>query len=132
LQATLNAHRLGTVFREVPALQMLASTKAEIEARAHEFVAELLKSGSAETLDVNLIDGESAIGGGSGPNTHPATVLIAVAHAQLSADQIEEQLRANSPPVIVRVAEGKVLVDLRTVTTYETPELVAALSFACR
>lgn len=132
LQATLNAHRLGTRFSEIPTLQMLALPKAEIEARAREFVAELLKTGSAETLNVNLIDGESAIGGGSGPNTHPPTVLIAIAHPQLSSDQIEERLRTNFPPVIVRVAEGKVLLDLRTVAKSETPELVAAVSFACR
>jgi L-seryl-tRNA(Ser) seleniumtransferase len=43
------------------------------------------------------------------------TKLIAVEHSLLSADRILATLRKNDPPIIARVEEGKVLLDLRTV-----------------
>ena len=125
LQATLNAHRRGTLFSEIPSLQMLALTKSDLAQRTESFVAKL--SHNANELSITLIDGESAIGGGSGPSTHPATVLIALEHTRYSADEIERRLRACLPPVIGRVSEGKLLLDLRTVFPDEELELARAL-----
>ena len=125
LQATLNAHRRGAQFSEVPSLQMLALTKPVLAERAQNFVAKL--SHNANDLSITLIDGESAVGGGSGPSTHPATVLIALEHARYSADEIERRLRSSSPPIIGRVSEGKLLLDLRTVFPAEEFELARAL-----
>jgi L-seryl-tRNA(Ser) seleniumtransferase len=126
LEATLEAHLRGSSFLEVPALRMLAISREEIEARARNLLSslELRQEGP---LRVELIPGESAIGGGSGPTVHPATVLIALAHQQLSADALEESLRLFQPPVIARVADGKVLLDLRTVQSADEASLIDAL-----
>jgi L-seryl-tRNA(Ser) seleniumtransferase len=78
-------------------------------------------------LSIELIEGESAIGGGSAPTTHPKTKLIALSHSRLSAEAIEEALRHSNPPIIARTAEGKVLFDLRTVAEDEEAELLRAL-----
>jgi L-seryl-tRNA selenium transferase. len=43
------------------------------------------------------------------------TRLLAVTHVDLSADELSASLRKSDPPVIVRVEEGRVLLDLRTV-----------------
>lgn len=128
LQATLIAHQRGTLFEEVPALRMLAMTKSEVADRAEKFVARLSQTGTDPQLNVSIIDGESAIGGGSGPNTHPPTMLIALEHRALSADEIEKRLRTSNPPVIARVAEGKVLLDLRTVSVNEEAEVLNAIA----
>ena len=125
LQATLNAHRRGTLFNEIPSLQMLALTKADVAQRAENFVAKIHNEDSS--LSISLIEGESAVGGGSGPNTRPATVLIAIEHSHHSADEIERRLRSSNPPIIARVSEGKLLLDLRTVFPSEEPELAQAL-----
>jgi L-seryl-tRNA(Ser) seleniumtransferase len=74
-----------------------------------------------------MVAGESAIGGGSGPNVHPPTSLIALKHARLSADEIEHKLRLSSPPVIARIADDRVLLDLRTVNAAEERELFEAV-----
>ena len=124
LEATLEAHRRGTALEEVPALRMLALTGAQIEERARAFLSSL----HGESLRGELIEGHSAIGGGSAPTTHPATALIALTHHTLSADALENLLRHSSPPVIARIAGDKVLLDLRTVSEDEEKSLSTILS----
>jgi L-seryl-tRNA(Ser) seleniumtransferase len=127
LEATLDAHRRAA-FDEIPALRMLALTTAEIESRAQSFVSKLREQLSTNALQCDIIEGESAIGGGSAPTTHPPTALLALTHETLSSDTLEEALRQSSTPVIARIAEGKVLLDLRTVAEDEEPDLLAALA----
>jgi len=126
LEATLNAHRRGA-FEEVPALQMLALSSETIEKRAQHFITQLADAGKSAGMTVSLIAGHSAVGGGSGPNFHPPTTLVALQHAELKADEIERKLRTSSPPVISRIADGLVLLDLRTVARSEEQELLGAL-----
>jgi len=122
LDVTLEAHRRGAI-EEIPTLHMLSSSKAEIESRAKIFVNKLASS----HLMASIVDGESAVGGGSGPNVHPPTALITIKHEQHSADEVERRLRLATPPVIARIAEDLVLIDLRTVDPGEEDALLAAL-----
>ncbi len=125
LEATLDAHQRGAL-EEIPTLWMLASDPKELAKRARKFYVKVFKN-TTETITVTMVPGESAVGGGSGPNVHPPTTLIALKHASLSADQIEERLRLSSPPVIARIADDLVLLDLRTVAPGEEPELLKAV-----
>jgi L-seryl-tRNA(Ser) seleniumtransferase len=123
LEATLESHRRGTALQDIPALQMLSLTTDDIQSRAKSFTAQLPHS----KLQIGIEEGKSAVGGGSGPATHPATILISLQHPTLSADDIQRKLRLNSPPIIARVADAKVLIDLRTVPLDEEPELLIAI-----
>jgi L-seryl-tRNA(Ser) seleniumtransferase len=105
---------------------MITLTEWEIESRAKEIINQLSENGSG-ALSATLVAGESAIGGGAGPTTTPSTSLIALTHETLSALEIETLLRSSSPPVIARIADGKVLIDLRTVFMDEESHLVNAL-----
>ena len=125
LEATLEAHRRGAI-EEIPTLRMLASDPKALEKRARKFYVKVFKN-PAETVTVTMVPGESAVGGGSGPNIHPATTLIALKHEQLTAAEIEEKLRLSTPPVIARIADDLVLLDLRTVDPSEEAELFAAI-----
>jgi L-seryl-tRNA(Ser) seleniumtransferase len=125
LEATLDAHRRGAL-EEIPALQMLAMAPKTLEKRARKFHNKVFKN-ATETMTVSLVPGQSAVGGGSGPNVHPTTTLVALKHEQLTADQIEEKLRLSSPPVIARIADDLVLLDLRTVNPAEEAELLEAV-----
>lgn len=125
LEATLAAYRRGTSFNELPAPRMIALSYDEIKQRAESFLSRLGQK--TDDLSIELIEGESAIGGGSAPTTHPKTKLIALSHLRLSAEGIEEALRHSRPPVIARIAEGKVLLDLRTVAEDEEAELLHVL-----
>jgi L-seryl-tRNA(Ser) seleniumtransferase len=127
LAATLESHRRGTALQDIPALQMLALSTQDIEARAKRLTENLSKRSPDSGLIVALEGGESAVGAGSGPATHPVTVLISLEHPSLSADEIQRRLRLSSPPIITRISDRKVLIDLRTVAPLEEPELLNAL-----
>jgi L-seryl-tRNA(Ser) seleniumtransferase len=125
LEATLDAHRRGAL-EEIPMFHMLGLSAATIETRARNFVQrldEIVPSG----LKATVVSGHSAVGGGSGPNVHPPTALLALAHETLTANEIEGKLRAASPPVISRISGSQVLLDLRTVDVSEESDLLTAL-----
>ncbi|HEV7857598.1 MAG TPA: L-seryl-tRNA(Sec) selenium transferase [Pyrinomonadaceae bacterium] len=127
LEATLGAYRRGAALTEVPTLRMLSLTNASLEERARGFLQRWRERTVSDSLRGEIIAGESAIGGGSAPTTHPATALIALDHETRSADALEEILRLSSPPVITRITGDRVLLDLRTVAEDEEAELLNAL-----
>jgi L-seryl-tRNA(Ser) seleniumtransferase len=126
LEATLGAFTRGKQFEEVPTLRMLAAGEDEIRARAEKIVESLAAKGGAVTLSV--IEGESVIGGGSAPAVKPRTALITIDVEGIRATEIESRLRANDPPVIARIEDEKVVVDLRTVDVAEEEELKDAIA----
>jgi L-seryl-tRNA(Ser) seleniumtransferase len=128
LEATLSAYSRETHFDELPTLQMIALSQDEIRGRAEELIARVSQIISSDGLILELIEGESAVGGGSAPTANLKTVLIALSHTRLSAEAIEGALRRFNPPVIARIAEAKVLLDLRTVTAAEEAEVMRALA----
>jgi L-seryl-tRNA(Ser) seleniumtransferase len=125
LEATLEAHRRGAI-EEIPALRMLALDMDTLEKRAMNLIQQLSNL-DAPGLTATIVAGQSAVGGGSGPNTHPQTALIALKHQTLSAAEIEQKLRLFSTAVIARIADDLVLLDLRTVDVVEEPDLLRAL-----
>jgi L-seryl-tRNA(Ser) seleniumtransferase len=126
LEATLNAYVKGSALNEVPVLQMLAISREEIAERCHLLISQLDLSNT--TLKVELVDGESAIGGGAGPDASLPTTLLALTRANQSAQELEALLRGCSPPIIARISEQKVLIDLRTVSTDDHANLVKVLN----
>src|SRR3989442_6476983 len=95
----------------IPALRMMRLSKEEIGKRAEAIAG---KTQSA-TLQVDIIDGESVIGGGAAPSSVLPTRVLAISQKGLSADELAARLRASDTRVIARVEEDRVLLDLRTV-----------------
>jgi len=124
LEATLVSHQKDMAQAEVPVIQMLSLTSEELQQRAQGIAAGL----SSNNLSLELLDGESALGGGAGPTSTFPTTLIAITHSEKSAQDIEHQLRTFSPPIISRISEGKVLLDLRTVFENQMPDILRALN----
>lgn len=126
LEASLDAHQRDVAAKELPAIRMLSLTRAEITDRARLIVDEIDR-GHESQLRATILDDESAIGGGAGPTSALKTSVIALSHPQLSADELERRLRSNTPPILGRIAQDMVLLDLRTVFEDEEPLLIAAL-----
>ena len=124
LEATLDAHRRETSLTDVPVLKMLATSTEELEKRAKKLAEEI---SGAPSLRARTVTGQSALGGGSGPNIHPQTTLVALEHDSLSSVDVERALRLGTPPVITRIADGSVLIDLRTVAEDEDHELIRVI-----
>ncbi len=130
--AALEATLLAYIKRDhdaVPVLRMMRLSKDEITRRAEKIVSKV-ESAEAESarLKLELIDGESVVGGGAAPSAVLPTRLIALTHADLSADELSARLRANTPPIIARVEEDRVLIDLRTVFPEQDANLVTVLA----
>jgi L-seryl-tRNA(Ser) seleniumtransferase len=122
LEATLLAY-VKHDHDSIPAIRMMRLSKEEIGQRAH-LVAQSLNSAS---VSAEIIDSESVIGGGAAPSAVLPTRLLAVSAKGLSADEIAARLRAFNPPIIARVEEGRVLLDLRTVFPEQDEYIVQGL-----
>jgi L-seryl-tRNA(Ser) seleniumtransferase len=105
---------------------MMAFTVAEIGARADRFIANLSKR-IPSTITIEKVEGKSAVGGGSAPTSPLPTVLISVTSSSRTANEIEALLRRYELPVVVRIVEDRVMIDLRTVAETEEPEIEKAL-----
>jgi L-seryl-tRNA(Ser) seleniumtransferase len=117
LEATLIAY-LKRDYKTVPALRMMQTPKSEITRRAEVLLTKLQARGGETCpppLSAELIDSSSLVGGGSAPSSALPTTGIALTCDRLSANELAARLRASDPPVIARLEDGKVLLDLRTV-----------------
>ena len=124
LEATLETFRRETAMREIPVLRMLSMTEVELRERAEKFVE---RFGENSNLRIEIVEGNSVIGGGSAPLVQPPTTLLAVTNRKMSADKLERFLRLSDPPIITRILEDKVMIDLRTVSEGEETQLLQIL-----
>jgi L-seryl-tRNA(Ser) seleniumtransferase len=124
LEATLGAY-IRQDLDSIPALRMLRLSTEEIRSRAEALV---LKLGESSKLQLEIIPGESVIGGGAAPAARLQTVVIAVSAEGMSAEELARALRQSQPlPIVARVEEGRVLLDLRTVFPAQDPYVASRL-----
>jgi L-seryl-tRNA(Ser) seleniumtransferase len=122
LEATLLAY-LKRDYRAIPTLRMMNLSQAEIGERAERLAGRI----RSPELEVALLDGESVIGGGAAPSAVLPTRLLAICDRRCSASNLAAQLRASNPPIIARVEEGRVLLDLRTVFPEQDENVLSTL-----
>jgi L-seryl-tRNA(Ser) seleniumtransferase len=123
LEATLMAYVKGD-HDAIPIIRMMRLSKEEIGKRA-EAVA---KKAQSPKVSVEVVDGESVIGGGAAPSAVLPTRLLAVSADGLSADELSARLRLSTPAIVARVEEGRVVLDLRTVFPAQDEVLIEAFS----
>ena len=136
LEATLGAY-LRAAYDEIPALRMIRATAADIKRRAENFLRELTPeippSESKNQIELDIIDGESLVGGGSTPAQSLPTKLIRISSARHSAAQLEQRLRRRAGiSVIARVESDCLILDLRTVLPVQESQLVQSIAAALR
>ena len=122
LESTLRSLLLER-WDEIPALRMISQSSAELRRRAESFAARLA------SLRTEILEGSSLIGGGATPEQPIGTWLVAV-----PCDKVvdaERRCRLNDPPVIARIEDDRLLLDLRTVFPAEEDELARAILQAC-
>lgn len=125
LEATLRLYRdPARVLREVPALKMLTTSPEELKRRAEAF-AERLRV--LPKLEVEVRDDSAFAGGGSLPEIALPTTVIALRVKVISESDLASRLRSGTPPVVARIQDGRVLLDLRTVFERQEDELFEAI-----
>ena len=120
LSATLMHYLKGEAEKKVPIWQMISMDMNTIEERAQHWKRTLKKA--------EIIDGESAVGGGSLPGECLPTRLVALDVP--NPDHFLTRLRHSRPPIIARVEDGRVLIDPRTVLPQQEGALLVELQNA--
>jgi L-seryl-tRNA(Ser) seleniumtransferase len=120
LGATLEAHRDPAVRNRIPLFAMLAATLDDLRARAQPYLATIAGSVSVEA--------ESYVGGGSLPQARIASLAIALPSAR--PDLLAAALRCQTPAIVARVEQGRLLFDLRTIAPAEDAIVIAAVARA--
>ena len=124
LEATLALYREpARARREIPVLAMLTTAVDALRARATSLVGQL--GTAAASYDVRIIDSEASVGGGAFPTARIPSVALSIGR---DAAALEEQLRLGDPGIVTRVAEQRVLVDMRTILPHEDELLARTLS----
>jgi L-seryl-tRNA(Ser) seleniumtransferase len=108
--------------KEVPTLAMLTAGYAELAARA-KAIARRLRRRLPEQVSFTFCEGFSQAGGGTLPLLNLPTLLIEVAVAGLSPNEIESGLRGAEVPVIGRISKGAFLIDPRTILDQDLEDL---------
>jgi len=124
LEVTLR-QRLSGRPNEIPVQRMVKTPVADVRRRAAMWSVKLDERG----VGVRLVDGESAVGGGSLPGHGLPTVLLALAGP---ASRLSAALRHGRPPVIARIEDGACCLDPRTVLKGEDEELLDAVEAAVK
>jgi L-seryl-tRNA(Ser) seleniumtransferase len=125
LEATLAEYAAGRAQHTVPVQRMITMTADEVLARAQRVAAAVTNLAGWRA---QLVAGLSAIGGGSAPGVGLPTWLVAIDRDGHSPDGLERLLRGSTPPVIARIENDRLLLDLRTVEPAEDDVLVQILS----
>jgi L-seryl-tRNA(Ser) seleniumtransferase len=133
LECTLSAY-LRAAWDELPALHMMRTTTAELLRRSEQFLAALRLQLPPDEVEAEIVDGHSLAGGGSTPSQSLPTKLLRFASARHSAAQLEQRLRRGptAVPVIARVEDERLIIDLRTVFPEQDTLLAEALAAALR
>ena len=119
LVATLEHYRRGEALTHVPVWRLISMPLDAIAARAEAW---------AEQVSGTVIAGQSTIGGGSLPGETLPTALLALDVADPEA--VAARLRGGEAPIIARIAEGRLLLDPRTVFPDQDEALIGALRSA--
>jgi L-seryl-tRNA(Ser) seleniumtransferase len=98
----------------IPTLAMLAYPAEELETRARHLAA-AVKAGTGGTLAAEVTKASSQVGGGSMPLADLETFAVALTSARHAADQIMRRLRGCEVPIIARIVDDKVYIDMRTI-----------------
>ena len=113
----------GTELKNIPTIRDLLYTAEEMERRAKQFSLKV-----PEDFKVRISEGTSQVGGGTMPDVFLPTFVVCLSHSVLSAEHLARKLRVeNSPPIIVRIQNEEIQLDLRTVTNSEEALIIEAL-----
>jgi L-seryl-tRNA(Ser) seleniumtransferase len=124
LLATLETYRDGDAETELPVWRMIAAAPRAIGARARSLAAAL---GAAGIL-AEVIEVRSTVGGGSLPEETQPSFAVAIGGAP--AMRLAAALRSADPPVIARIVDERVALDLRSVLPEDDEVLARAVTGA--
>ena len=123
LEATLLDYVLGSR-QAIPIHRMLSIPPEELMRRCKQLAVQIRSA----SLAIDVVPVESVVGGGTAPKATLPSCALSLHHASLSCDDLLSSLRRLDPPIIARISDGAVLLDLRTVPPGFDSDLVLLLN----
>ena len=111
--------------KDIPLLQMLGQSEEKL-ARKAQMLADDIRA-LDKGYQVNMIEGQSQVGGGAFPEARLATYLVEISHPDYSESTLEQKLRQAEFPIIARTSDGKVQFDVRTLLEADSGKICQAL-----
>jgi L-seryl-tRNA(Ser) seleniumtransferase len=126
LEATLGEYVSGRAARTVPVLRMALADAAGLESRGVS-IKSLVDAAGPHAVKVEIVPGQSTVGGGTTPGLEIATRLLSVTVEGLTPDGVDDRLRRRSTPIVGRIENGRFLLDLRTILPEQDEEVATAI-----
>ncbi|MDL2307528.1 L-seryl-tRNA(Sec) selenium transferase [Desulfovibrio sp. OttesenSCG-928-C06] len=128
LEATLRLYTEPELaIKRIPTLRLICAGQDELRKKAQKLARMLRSRFSAAQVNVSVREGMSLIGGGSFPERHIPTTLVAVEIAGVSAKDLRERLLSTTQPMVARIEDDKLCLDVRTLEDDELRLAVDAL-----
>ncbi|MBV8345313.1 MAG: L-seryl-tRNA(Sec) selenium transferase [Candidatus Eremiobacteraeota bacterium] len=118
LAATLRLYRDGSAAERIPLYRMLAASLDELRHRAQAY--------ASAVPSARVVESDAYVGAGALPQSRIASVAVSVGTPV--PDELAKALRSGTPPIVARIDEGRVVLDLRTIAPAEDELVIAALS----
>lgn len=127
LEQTLKIYRdEGAAIEEIPTLNMVCQDYKSLRKKARR-LARMIGDLVSSSFTVGLCDGGSKVGGGAMPLQSLPTMLLCLKPGNISTNKMEEWLKSYDPPIIVRVEDDNIMLDLRTIQEDEMKIVARAI-----
>lgn len=111
--------------RNIPTLRMLIQQPHDLKKRAQSIAKKIKKHVADITVQVSA--DSSRAGGGALPEEDLPTYVIALHADNFSAHELEEKLRKGNPPLIARIKDDTLILDMRTIQDQDVDELLEGI-----
>ena len=116
LEETLRIYRdPKESLRKIPVLDMVTRPAEELRETAQGFAAGLTAEGLKASVGIR--EDVARVGGGSAPMLDLKTWCVWIRPEEMSVDALQEKLRLWEMPIVARISEGELLLDMRTLST---------------
>ena len=122
LEATLHAYLAGRG-AELPLWEMALRSPDDLEITARAIARRVAEYTEVSELKIEAVRSFAVAGGGSLPAAEVPSWAVALTHGEWSADELDRRMRGVDPPVIGRIEDDRLLLDLRTVFAEQTEAL---------
>jgi L-seryl-tRNA(Ser) seleniumtransferase len=125
LEATVKSYLDKTAVDDIPVWRMMAAAQADLQARARAVVRKLKATG----ISAQATKGASMVGGGTLPEQSLPTALVSI-KPEGSLEAFSHRLRLSRPPLMARLENDLILIDMRTVFPEQDALLVSIIASA--
>ena len=124
LEATLKLYLdEKNALEHIPTLHMISLSKERLFGKADVLKTKL----SSLDFDIRIEEDKAEVGGGSYPASYLESVAVKLTHRKLHATEIERKLLEVEIPIITRIKDNSIILDMRTLRTREFDIVKAAL-----